>query len=1714
MSVNIKFDLNMVKIANYGQHVYGEPLIGRLLIMNEGDETLRDVKLKITAAAEKLLHPYERTLDLLPADSTLEIKDVKEVMLNSDYLAGLLDTMTTEIVITISDGDEDIYAQAYPLRVESPYFWMYSNPILLAMFSTPNHLVVAKLAKRASEIMEEWTGSDSRVGYGDGSDPDYALMTCAAIFQSIQECRIGYAYPPASHAERGGQRIRPAHEMLAEDAEAGTCIESSELYCSVAEAMGLHPGIEVESGHARAFVWLRPVTFSQPVVHDHNEVCKHLVRDMGNGKFGGGDLVVVECTMMNTANEAASFTDAVRSANRSLAVKPIEYVVDIVAARHAGIAPLPIHQDEKDGEFKVQDIKSGRSNKLAPEEMDNTQPDPGAPTVYTKQEQWERRLLSVDLRNPLLNTRFGKRGNIPLYCGSMTQLTDALQEGASFDLLSKDEVKDPPTNYEILDQYASNQEDDLSQLRLRSPLDGDAILKHTKELAKTGKTALEERGSNTLYMTVGMLRWYESPASKETPHYAPLLLYPVDLIPSGPRFKLSLRDEEVQLNATLMEMMKQEYKIELPVWETLPQRDKGGVDIQRVMASIRLAVQEQPRWDVLKNVSVGNYDFTDFALWRDIHENPEVLLNNKLVASLIAGHLVWEIDDARFEQNTPNDTMAMPVATDASQMFAIEAATGGETFVLNGPSGTGKTQCISGIVASSAGEGKTVLMVAEKQAAVDVAWKRLDAMGLGVFCPNLHSANTRKGAFLEQLGRILELAEAPQQEDRQYVTKTDKLVQVKKDLDNYAKALHTVAPCGMSLYELITAYEAVSQTDIDGFWLDPDAMPAVDTVDANSLARQKELLERMRTMAGVVGNPATHALRQVTSLEYSQKFKQNVSAAVSGYMQSLEQTETAAKNFARVHDLPAGDTYTELASFADLAAQMGQWSCLPKSWSGDAALALTVQPLQETASHYNKADSLRRQLMDNWHEAFLEMDSQQLIAEFNKAANSPALVSKLLLGKLSHRLERLQKRTVLPEDLGKHLMQLRHYQTCLSKAQLLQQQNETILQASFGQPPYDWQEIGKTITKAEISSARIRSLTQTGDDSFRVKFVGNEEGELSSRNMERAWADVMTKREKLYGMLGLTPTVSGTDWIELEKCRCQAMAEQIDMLKDWVNFNRLCQEVTDNDMQCVVEAYRAGIEPERVNAAYMKTMYQSLIGNMIDRDPTLNSFNGMIYNDQIESLRRLDKELVELTRKDIYNKVINRVRQVVATTKQESSELSALKKVIRSRGRGMTLRKIFRQHLPLIRKLCPCMMMSPASVAQYLPMENDQFDLVIFDEASQIPTARAVGALARGRNAVIVGDCNQMPPTTFFTSTSVDEDNLETEDLESVLDDSLALDVPSTYLKWHYRSLESIIAFSNNRFYDNKLLTFPSAKDRNSHVYLHYLKDGQYDGGATRRNVREAEAIIEYLRQHSVGKDRDMSVGIITLNVEQQRLVEDLLQKACREDEALRAWCDRSVEPMFIKNLENTQGDERDVILLSVNYGPDKSGKVSLNFGPLTKEGGWRRLNVAVTRARQKMEVFTSLLPEQIDLSRSKSRGVHELRLFLEYAGGRQLPVDRGTMRLMEAPSGIAENLCGRLQAAGYQTVRNVGCSDLRVDVAVIHPKHPEQYIMGILLDGGAYASAKTTRDREITQVDILRNLGWNIRRLWTLDWYDNREKEIRKLLHELKHLTSEEAAS
>lgn len=425
--------------------------------------------------------------------------------------------------------------------------------------------------------------------------------------------------------------------------------------------------------------------------------------------------------------------------------------------------------------------------------------------------------------------------------------------------------------------------------------------------------------------------------------------------------------------------------------------------------------------------------------------------------------------------------------------------------------------------------------------------------------------------------------------------------------------------------------------------------------------------------------------------------------------------------------------------------------------------------------------------------------------------------------------------------------------------------------------------------------------------------------------------------------------------------------------------------------------------------------------------------------------------------------------------------------------------------------------MSPISAAQYLDPRREPFDIVVFDEASQLPTCKAVGVLARGKDAVIVGDPKQMPPTSFFATNAVDEDNLEAEDLESILDDCLALNMPQSHLLWHYRSRhESLIAFSNSQFYENKLLTFPSVNDRESKVRLIHV-DGVFDRGKTRTNKAEAEAVVDEIKRRY--KDPELSkqsLGVVTFNISQQHLIDDLLNEACAQDAQLEKWVYGAEEPLFIKNLENVQGDERDVILFSIGFGPDENGKVYMNFGPLNRDGGWRRLNVAVSRARCEMTVFATLRSEQLDLNRTKAEGVAALRSFLEYAEGRTLALEEADLQTkQESHDGIATAICKALKEKGYETDLSIGRSEYRIDIGVVDPKNPEEYILGILLDGNGYGTAKTTRDREIAQISVLNGLGWKILRVWCMDWWDNRQKELNRILSKLQEIQSgvEEAA-
>lgn len=425
-------------------------------------------------------------------------------------------------------------------------------------------------------------------------------------------------------------------------------------------------------------------------------------------------------------------------------------------------------------------------------------------------------------------------------------------------------------------------------------------------------------------------------------------------------------------------------------------------------------------------------------------------------------------------------------------------------------------------------------------------------------------------------------------------------------------------------------------------------------------------------------------------------------------------------------------------------------------------------------------------------------------------------------------------------------------------------------------------------------------------------------------------------------------------------------------------------------------------------------------------------------------------------------------------------------------------------------RLAPCMLMSPLSIAQYLPPDQALFDLVIFDEASQITPWDAIGAMARGRQVVVAGDPRQMPPTNFFTrsSNSTDGDGGDTdEDMESILDECLAAGVPVHSLSWHYRSRhESLIAFANHRYYESSLVTFPAPVTRASAVEWRRI-DGVYAKGKGRTNQIEAQAIVDEAVQLLKAPEfnaEKKTLGIITLNAEQQKLIEDLLDKARRDHPSIECHFSPDLsEPVVVKNLETVQGDERDVILLGIGFGPTEPGspRMSMHFGALSREGGHRRLNVAVTRARQEMIVFTSFDPGMIDLNRTNMRAVRDLKHFIEFA-------ERGPRALAEATHGsvggydspFEEAVAKELSRRGWEVVPQIGVSHFRIDLGIVHPDRPGDYLVGVECDGAAYHSAATARDRDKVRAAILKNLGWNLLRIWSTDWWINKQGAAEKL--------------
>lgn len=575
----------------------------------------------------------------------------------------------------------------------------------------------------------------------------------------------------------------------------------------------------------------------------------------------------------------------------------------------------------------------------------------------------------------------------------------------------------------------------------------------------------------------------------------------------------------------------------------------------------------------------------------------------------------------------------------------------------------------------------------------------------------------------------------------------------------------------------------------------------------------------------------------------------------------------------------------------------------------------------------------------------------------------------------------------------------------------------------------------------------------------------------------------------------------------------ERVADAWSKIREWCSWQKVRQEAIRMGLTPLVDRLESsdGATIE-VPGLFERSFRRALLFAIMEKEYSLREFFGNEHNERIERFRDLDEQLAKLSRDMIRVRLAAGIPKESRNDNIPKTEIGLLKKEIGKKSRHIPVRQLIGRIPKLLPRLKPCVLMSPLSVAQYLEASHETFDVVIFDEASQIPVWDAIGAIARGRQLIIVGDPKQLPPTNFFSTNSVDEDDLtpeEHKDLESILDELMTHDLRHKRLNWHYRSRhEGLITFSNRQYYDNGLLTFPSPEMEHGGVRFRHLADARYDKGKSRTNRVEAAALVQELvsRLRNPRLPR-RSYGVVTFSQAQQVLVENLLDEERRKFPEIEHHFgdDPPVEgePVFVKNLENVQGDERDVIFFSICYGFDEAGKLSMNFGPLNRDGGERRLNVAVTRAKHEVLVFSGLRGDQIDLTRTRARGVRDLKHFLDYAerGHQALIAATSSSHDADADSEFERMVATRIRNAGYDVHHQVGCSEYRIDLAVVDPKAPGRYLLGVECDGATYHRAATARDRDKLRQAVLEDLGWTLHRIWSTDWWHNADSEMEKLL-------------
>ncbi len=1671
---NLSLVLSPRPYVSYADYYYKKPLFSSLLVKNAGGDSLRDVSVSLSDS-EGLLVARETVIEEIPYDSSVEIST--EELLSPLFLSRLSEEKTVEVRVALS-MDKTLLLEETVRLTALPFTYTEGtsgNPEHLAGFVRPRLADCQTILREAEAQMKKWDKEAVTVSGYAGTTKNSVRLFAAAVYVAVKRYRLTRRAVHTSQPFSAGESTKPL------SGEPMSPVEVSLFVASCLEAAGLSPLVVLTPTSALCGVWLYDTCFVDTVTDDSADLLYHLSEGVSNiSAFDVEDIY---------EGKNVSYTASERHATRTLEETPLARAVDVRRSRMSQITPLPLSpKGQERGEYfdtaptVIPDARELSVSKLP------------------KNKLWERRLLDLSMKNTLLS--FHPKNGLRVFMPHIAGLTAKLSEldhaeiavfPESSEQFARIQATPPFTVGADFSVYAEIAAMELQNGILRVAGSRASAEETIRALLRKSRSAAEEFGAKVLYLAIGFLTW-KNDGDKEL-FRAPLVLFPVHLQKLGGNRGYAVRaeGEGPEVNTTLLEFLKMEFDIDLRGLDTR----SGEMSVEEILLAVRSALGGRQGWTVTEDIYLSAFSFARYAMWNDIRQNMPLYEKNPLIRSLLTGkNLLPSPEATRAEDDYRPEEILTPLPADSSQFMALAEAKTGASFVLHGPPGTGKSQTITNLIANALYSGKRVLFVAEKQAALQVVYKRLSAIGLGDFCLELHSGKTDKDAVAKRISDTLLLREGAETEAGE--AESAELASLRESLRDPVTALHKKRRLGLSVYEAILLCmehkNAPELFDIESSFY--------DGLTKEKVATYKDLLTTAAAAARECGgiHESPFAGVRISSME------KNLRERISALSKVLLAEERNLRNYLSlfldtVRQKVSIITEKKLGDLSDIAAALTEHSMESYFLFGEEEAVKLYSASVRLMRAYEKYDARYKAPIDIHSEyASVEVELENWGENYRSSATIASILRKLrrvAREKLSPDEELRDVEIAVAvqravEDLSSCPHFRKHYVDRIGGFNRKKHKE-------FVRPLLLFGEVASTVFmdyNGESFMAASASLTDGHADSLLSGFV-------------RAIGSFTAAAREFSTCLSFDTAEIGTeDLLVYYRTKASALIDNLDLLPAFCTYRAAAEELERRGLSFLTALLERGdLSADNLVASFEKNVYRNFLETCIPADPVLSRFSAGVLEDTIEKFRTMaesfDKSAGELCRRRLIAAL-----PTMDTEGPLSVELLAFRR-LSQKMRGMTLRDVLDRIPELLRVTSPCLLMSPITVSKYLPPDTSLFDVVVFDEASQLPTSEAVPALARAKSAIVVGDEKQLPPTSFFHTGYADRDNLENEDMESLLEEWLALGLPERHLTWHYRSKhESLIAFSNAMYYGNRLSTFPSPDAMESKVRFIFARDGVYDRAGGKCNRAEAELLVdEVIRRLSDPRTAGASIGVVTFSTAQQEYIEKLLSRAISANNLEEKAYDRE-EPVFVKNLENVQGDERDVILFSVCYGPDKNGRISLNFGPLNQYGGWRRLNVAVSRAREEMLIYSSMTSAMIDLSRTGSKGVAGLKAFLEFAekGRSSIAVRQDDMKLKS--QSIGRYIADELRLYGYECRHNVGASDFKIDVAVLDPENKRKFVLAILCDANP---DYPVRDRDVLQVLTLKRANWNVLRVFTLNFYNNPKREVKRIKEVLDRILSPE---